>query len=120
MKDREGYEGVWRTIRGTRIFIRTGEDLDSAFERHKKLREEGFGTIRGEKIRSFTLEGEETGDVGEEFSSLSDLYEYMQDIKSADRREYGYTDTFTVGINTDTSYYPGYKISRYKGRLKLK
>lgn len=120
MRDREGYEGVWRTIRGARVFIRNGEQLDTALERHKKYREDGFGTIKGEKIRSFTLEGEESGDVGYEFSSLSDLYNYMQKTKQMDRREYGYTDNFYVGINTDTKYYTGYKISKYKGKYKLK
>ena len=120
MKDRDGYEGVWRTIRGARVFIRTGEDLDSALARHKKQKEEGFGTIRGEKIRSFTLEGEETGDIGYEFSSLSDLYNFMQEAKKEDRKNMGESDTYYVGLNTDNNYYTGYKISKYKGRYKLK
>ena len=35
----EGQEGVWRTVRGRRVFIREGEDLDSALGR-------SLGTIR--------------------------------------------------------------------------
>ena len=30
-------DGVWRTIRGRRVFIRTGEDLDSAMKRSGKF-----------------------------------------------------------------------------------
>lgn len=38
-KDREGFSGVWRTIKGAHVFIRDGEDLDSAMKRSGK-----FGT----------------------------------------------------------------------------
>lgn len=38
-KDNQGHEGVWRTIRGRRVFIRSGEDLESAMKRSGK-----FGT----------------------------------------------------------------------------
>lgn len=120
MKDNEGYEGVWRTIRGARVFIRTGENLDSAMARHKEKREKGFGTIAGEKIRSFELEGEDSGSVDIEFSNLKDMHDYIEDIKRMDRKEYGYADTYTVNINTDTTQYQGYKISKYKGKYKLK
>ncbi|MBQ6630726.1 MAG: hypothetical protein IJH55_01150 [Romboutsia sp.] len=78
-----------------------------------------LGTINGEDIKSFTLYGEESGEVGE-FTSLKELYEQMQDVKRLDKKEYGYTDDFTVQINTDTSNYIGYKIFKYKGRYKLK
>lgn len=33
-------EGVWRTIRGRRVFIRKGEDLESAMKRSGKFSEE--------------------------------------------------------------------------------
>lgn len=33
IKDENGFEGVWRTIRGRRVFIRKGESLDSAMKR---------------------------------------------------------------------------------------
>lgn len=39
-KDIEGYEGVWRTIRGNRVFIRTGEGLESAMKRSGKFGKE--------------------------------------------------------------------------------
>lgn len=37
-KDREGYSGVWRTIRGAHVFIRDGEDLESAMKRSGKFK----------------------------------------------------------------------------------
>lgn len=43
MKDNEGYEGVWRTIRGAKVFIRKGEDLNSAMKRHKTYKENKNG-----------------------------------------------------------------------------
>ena len=78
-----------------------------------------LGTINGEEIRSFTLCGEESGEAGD-FTSLKELYEEMQEIKRLDRQEYGYTDDFTVQINTDKNCYIGYKISKYKGKYKLR
>ena len=121
MKDSEGFEGVWRTIRGARIFIRTGEDLDSAMKRHKEKQEKGLWTTNtGEKVRSYELVGEESGDVGIEFSNLRDMYEYAEEIKKMDRKEYGYSDTYSVSINTDKNQYIGHKITKYRGRYKLK
>ena len=38
-RDAEGYEGVWRTIRGQRVFIRVGEDLESAMDRSGKFKD---------------------------------------------------------------------------------
>ena len=37
-KDAEGHEGVWRTIRGRRVFIRDGEELGSAMARSGKFK----------------------------------------------------------------------------------
>ena len=36
-KDTEGYEGVWRTIRGKRVFIRKNEELEDAMKRSGKF-----------------------------------------------------------------------------------
>ena len=38
VKDAEGYTGVWRTIRGHRVFIRNGEELGSAMARSGKFK----------------------------------------------------------------------------------
>ena len=35
-EDEYGYKGIWRTIKGTKVFIRDGEDLSSALARHKE------------------------------------------------------------------------------------
>lgn len=83
------------------------------------MKEKSLGRINGEEIRSFTLYGDETGESGE-FTSLKELYERMQEIKKIDKQDYGYCDSYTVQINTDTSAYIGYKIFKYKGRFKLK
>ena len=83
------------------------------------MEKKSLGTINGEEIRSFTLYGDETGDSGE-FTSLKELYERMQELKKIDRQDYGYCDSYTVQINTDTSVYTDYKISKYKNRYRLK
>ena len=121
MAEFNGKQGVWRTVGGRRIFIADGDDLATAMKKSGKFDEpkKSLGTIRGEEIRSFTLYGDETGEAGE-FTSLRELYEQMQDIKRMDRRDYGYTDNFTVQINTDTSCYEGYTIYKRNGRYKLK
>ena len=38
MKDEQGFEGVWRTVRGRRVFIRSGEELGKAMERSGKFK----------------------------------------------------------------------------------
>ena len=83
------------------------------------MEKKNLGTINGEEIRSFTLYGDETGDSGD-FTSLKELYERMQELKKYDRGYYGYCDSYTVQINTDTTCYTNYKLSKYKNRYKLK
>jgi len=118
-KKYDDMDGVWRTIKGRHIFIKDGQSLTDAL-RENNLRQERpkIGTIAGEEITSLTLEGEESGEIGDYFS-LKEVYEAMQEVKKMDRREFGYTDTFTVTINTPTKAYYGYKIKKYKGKIRI-
>ena len=44
--DDSGHEGVWRTVRGRKVFIREGEDLDSALKRS------GIKSTRAERAKA--------------------------------------------------------------------
>lgn len=59
IKDEEGFEGVWRTIRGQHVFIRKGEDLDSAMKRNNKKRG-NTGTKTEDKKEDKELEKKRT------------------------------------------------------------
>ena len=49
IKDENGFDGVWRTIRGRRVFIRKGESLDSAMERATSSKRDNIKSIKEEK-----------------------------------------------------------------------
>lgn len=80
--DAEGHEGVWRTIRGRRVFIRDGETLTKALERSLQSQqgepvltnaqlnemEPRWSTIKDVKLR------QKLSDVVEEYSN-SETYE---------------------------------------------
>lgn len=63
MKDEQGFEGVWRTVRGRRVFIRSGEELGKAMERS--------GKFEGEKNTGKSMRTEVYAKDGKEF--LKDL-----------------------------------------------
>lgn len=46
MKDNEDFDGVWRTIRGQKVFIRKGESLDSAMKRNSKRKQTESSTTK--------------------------------------------------------------------------
>lgn len=63
IKDENGFDGVWRTIRGRRVFIRKGESLDSAMKRAISRKKE---TQRNLKMEDMEREDKQT------------LYEYTE------------------------------------------
>lgn len=67
MKDNEGFDGVWRTIRGQKVFIRKGESLDSAMKRNNKRKQAESSTTnkklsREEEIKRLEKEKENAED----------------------------------------------------------
>lgn len=85
-----------------------------------KINKPKLGTINGEEIRSFSIVGEDTGDYRDNLMSLKEVYEAIQEMKELDRRTMGRADNYSVEIKTDTKIYSDYKLTRYKGKLKLK
>lgn len=78
-----------------------------------------LGTINGEAITGFSIYGEETGDVGKTYTSLKDIYNALQELKRQDKEMMGYYDNYTINVKTNTSNYTGYKLKKYKNKLKL-
>ena len=91
----------------------------SSVSKTQVITNKSIGKINGEEIRSFTLVGEQSGEAGE-FKSLRELYKQIQELNRIDKKEYGETDTYTIDVNTDTTSYTGYKISKYRDKYRLK
>ena len=52
------------------------------------------------------------------FKSLAEVYKYLQDIKKSDKKN-NFKDDYTVEVQTDTTNYTGFKLKKYKNKLKL-
>lgn len=83
-KDREGFSGVWRTIRGAHVFIRDGEDLDSAIKRNEKFKksladiEKEYKEKRKQKVEERQNAFREMRSARDEYGELSEEFDKKQ------------------------------------------